>query len=79
MDAIIGMIVEAIAYLVLYLVDLLKWWRFIVCLLVAICGTIAFHVMVTHTDSAYPWLLAILFPVVGIASGLVWEYQTHKG
>jgi hypothetical protein len=78
MDAIIGMIVEAVAYLVLYLVDLLKWWRFMVCLLVAIGGAIAFHVMGSQTDIGFLWLLAIIFPVVGITTGLVWEYQTHK-
>jgi len=55
-----------------------KWWRFIVCLLAAIGGTIAFHVMGSHTDNGFLWLLAILFPAAEITTGFVWEYQTHK-
>jgi len=78
MNAIIGIIVETITNLVLYLVDPLKWWRFFVCLLGTIGGTIAFHIIGSHTDKGYPWILAIVFPLVGITTGIIWEYQTHK-
>ena len=77
MDAIISVILEAIIDLVFYFVELMKWWRFTVCLLVAIGGTVAIQVMGSQRDIGVLSLLAVILPVVGVAGGLFWEYRAH--
>ena len=77
MDVIIDMIVETVIYLVAYLVDWLRWWRFIVSVLVAgIASLVSYHF--STSSNVLPLVFAVVIPVFGITAGFIWEYKTQK-
>lgn len=72
-----GMIFEALLNVVLYLVDWLRWWRFIVSVLFASGVSIICYNMGSEAD-IYPSVLVLVVTAVGVVIGLVWEYRTGK-
>jgi hypothetical protein len=75
MDVVLGAIAEAAIYLVAYLVDWLRWWRFIVSILVAGIAS-----MVCYQVSAGSNRLAVAFAIaaLGIAIGFIWERRSQR-
>ena len=77
MDIIIGMIVETVIYLVAYLCDWLRWWRFIVSVLVAgFASLVCFHF--SSVSNVLPLVFALAILTCGITVGIVWEHRTPK-
>jgi len=74
MDAILEMLIEAVIYLVAYLVDWLRWWRLIVCVLIAgIASLICYQI-----SNVLPLVFALLILACGITAGFIWEHRTPK-
>lgn len=77
MDAVIAMIVETVVYLVAYLVDLLKWWRFLCAMLAAVLvfvGCCLFGVI--PEGGVLLALFALL--VCGASVGILLEWYVHR-
>jgi len=77
MDAVIAMIVETVVYLLTYLVDFLKWWRFICAMLAAVLvfvGCCLFGVF--REGGALLALTALL--VSGAVIGIFFEWYVHR-
>jgi len=75
MDVFLGAIAEAAIYLVAYLVDWLRWWRFVVSILVAGIASIVCYQVGAGSNS-----LAVAFAIVafGITGGFIWERRAHR-
>jgi len=77
MDIILGAVLETLVYLFAYLVDWLRWWRFIVSVLIAAAASVLYF----HLDAAsnlFRPLIALAIAVVGVTAGSVWEYRTRQ-
>jgi len=77
MEVIIDIIVETVIYLLAYLVDWLRWWRFVVSVLVAgIASLVCYHF--SASSNVMPLVFALAIPVFGITAGIIWEYKTQQ-
>ena len=76
MDLVINIIVETMVYLVAYLIDWLRWWRFILSVLVAgMAAMVCYHF--SANSNILTLMLALAMPVFGITVGIFWEYRTQ--
>jgi hypothetical protein len=77
-EMIADMVAEAIVTMVAYLVDPLKWWRLTISLLVAAVGAWLLHAPAAQAANGCSAILWVVFPVIAICSGLVWEYYSKQ-
>jgi len=77
MDVVLGAIAEAAIYLVAYLVDWLRWWRFIVSILVAGIASIVCY-QVSAGSTTWALVFAIAIAAFGIAVGFIWECRAQR-
>lgn len=77
MDVIISMMVETVIYLVSYLVDLLKWWRFLCAMLVAGLVFATCCVFAVIPEGGVLLILLCLL-ALGVVVGIALEWYAHR-
>jgi hypothetical protein len=77
MDVVMGFMAEAAIYLVAYLVDWLKWWRFIVSILVAGVASLVCH-QFNGGSNMVALAFAIAIAAFGIIAGFIWERRAQR-